>query len=41
MILSVQKQIRYFTLVQMYFLANKQNKNHVHPNDTKPLKDDL
>ena len=22
-------------------LANKQNKNHVHPNDTKPLKDDL
>ena len=22
-------------------LANKQNKNHVHLNDTKPLKDDL
>ena len=22
-------------------LANKQNKNHVDPNDTKPLKDDL
>ena len=21
--------------------ANKQNKNHVHPNDTKPIKDDL
>ena len=38
MILFVQKQIRYLTLV---FLANKQNKNHVYPNDTKPLKDDL
>ena len=38
MILSVQKQIRYFYLA---ILANKQNKIHVHLNDTKPLKDDL
>ena len=36
MILSVQKQIRYLTLVFW-----QTNKNHVHPNDTKPLKDDL
>ena len=37
MILSVQKQIN---ILPLYF-GNKQNKNHVHPNDTKPLKDDL
>ena len=24
-----------------WYFDNKQNKNHVHPNDKKPLKDDL